>query len=74
MKPDELQFLKLMQQKGKCPLLRKHGLMPRELLPESGLPAKRMWYLLDKWADKDWYEYGTTLDLGWMTPKGMLIT
>jgi hypothetical protein len=31
---------------------------------------KRAWYLLEKWSNKGWYEYGVTLDLGWLTPLG----
>ena len=31
---------------------------------------KRSWYLLGKWSDKGWYDYGVTLDLGWITLKG----
>ncbi len=31
---------------------------------------KRAWYLLEKWCEKNWYEYGTTLDLGWITKEG----
>ena len=26
---------------------------------------KRCWYLLDKWANLGFYEYGVTADLGW---------
>jgi len=45
---------------------------PRDIINEEGfpIPAKRAWYLLAKWADKGWYEYGVTLDLGWITPEG----
>lgn len=34
------------------------------------IPDKRKWYILDKWARKGYYEYGVTLDLGWITPAG----
>lgn len=26
---------------------------------------KRCWYLLEKWSDKGFYNYGVTVDLGW---------
>ena len=41
---------------------------PRDLINEPGFPihVKRAWYLLSKWADKGWYDYGVSLDLGWM--------
>jgi hypothetical protein len=32
---------------------------------------KRAWYLLNKWSRKWWYEYGTTLDMGWLTDEGI---
>jgi hypothetical protein len=31
---------------------------------------KRAYYLLEKWSEKDWYDYGVALDLGWLTDKG----
>ena len=30
---------------------------------------KRCWYLLQKWARLGFYDYGTTLDLGWLRPS-----
>lgn len=30
---------------------------------------KQGWRTLEKWARKDWYDYGVSLDLGWMTGK-----
>lgn len=56
-----------------------HGLMdtepqcPRDIINEPGFPInyKRAWFLLGKWTRKGWYDYGVTLDLGWMTEKGM---
>jgi hypothetical protein len=46
---------------------------PRDLINEEGFPVhyKRAWYLLEKWSDKDWYNYGVTLDLGWLEEEGM---
>lgn len=73
MKADEVAFLNLMQSKCRCPFVPNgmEGLTPRELLKESGLPAKRMWYILQKWAGRDWYDYGVSLDLGWLTLEGL---
>ncbi len=53
--------------------LHSHGETPRELI-YSGTVAinhKRAKYLLEKWCDKGWYDYGVTLDLGWLTSKGV---
>ncbi len=33
------------------------------------IPLKREIYILNKWADKGWYDYGVSLDLGWLTVK-----
>lgn len=30
---------------------------------------KRCWYLLRKWSEKGFYDYGVTLDLGWFDPE-----
>lgn len=49
----------------------KDGTPIRTLVGETGLPKKRAYYLLSKWADKGWYDYGTSLDLGWMTGDGL---
>ncbi len=27
------------------------------------------WATLNKWCKKDWYDYGTTLDMGWKYQK-----
>lgn len=50
----------------------KDYLTPRKIinLNRHRINHKRAWYLLSKWEKKGWYEYGTTLDLGWMTEKG----
>jgi hypothetical protein len=32
--------------------------------------SKQMWATLDKWRRNGWYEYGVTLDLGWLTAAG----
>ncbi|MGG3454227.1 hypothetical protein [Paenibacillus rhizolycopersici] len=45
---------------------------PRDLINRESFDMhhKRAWYLLDKWSRKRWYEYGVTLDLGWLTNEG----
>jgi hypothetical protein len=46
---------------------------PREVIrtyfPES--IHKQLGYYLEKWERKGWYEYGVSLDMGWMTSKGV---
>jgi hypothetical protein len=38
---------------------------------ESGRIAspKQAWRTLEKWDAKGWYEWGVTMDLGWLTPE-----
>jgi len=49
------------------------GKTPREIINEPGFPInyKRAWYLLEKWTTYNIYEYGVSLDLGWVTPEGI---
>ena len=35
---------------------------------------KRALYILGKWTAKGWYDYGTVIDLGWLTPAGKTAT
>ena len=41
---------------------------PRDLINiiEEWLPHKRAWYYLKKWDRLGFYNYGVTLDLGWL--------
>lgn len=34
---------------------------------------KRALRILEKWCKKGWYDYGTSIDLGWVTEKGMAV-
>jgi len=68
MKDDEKQFLLQVAKASKS----KEHITPRHIINSEGFSMhhKRAWYLLGKWADKGWYDYGVTLDLGWMTREG----
>lgn len=35
------------------------------------MPIKRVCYLLEKWCDLGWYDYGVNILCGWLTPKGL---
>lgn len=50
----------------------KNKLFPRYIINQDNfyMNYKRAWYLLEKWSNKGWYDYGVTLDLGWVTDKG----
>lgn len=71
MKQDEKDFLIQYYQRNKGLYIEKTS--PRDIINEPGFKMhhKRAWYLLEKWAGKNLYEYGVTLDLGWLTEKGV---
>ena len=77
MKEDERIFLKTCQKHIRPPqcLSDTSAVTARGIINASGFSMhhKRAWYLLQKWTDKGWYSYGTTLDLGWMTEKGLRV-
>ena len=45
----------------------RYTLKPRDIVIALAdtIPHKRCWYYLEKWLEKDFYNYGVTLDLGW---------
>ena len=69
LKPDEIYFWNLI--KKELTSLNKKTV--RDVINEKDFPIhyKRAWYLLEKWSQKDWYDYGVSLDLGWITPEGL---
>ena len=75
MKEDEKHFLQIVYQRGTrlegVEIIR--GEPIRDIINEVPINYKRCWYLLGKWADKGWYEYGVTLDLGWLTSEGVSV-
>ena len=42
----------------------------RDLVKELGINEKRACFILEKWAEKDWYGYGVSVLGGWLTEKG----
>lgn len=75
MKQDELDFLKLMQfecvQTSLGAWWCSHVLTPRDLWRITGINRKRMDFILQKWADRGWYNYGVNVEMGWMEADGM---
>lgn len=77
-KPDEIKFLQLLQREGWA-----HAggsslpgrTMPRRLIAReaSWLNEKRALAILDKWTACGWYDYGTVIDGGWLTEKGLSV-
>lgn len=74
MKPDEkLFFTECCKKISNHGNLLYTGIFPRDISREIGIPHKRAKYLLSKWTDKGWYNYGVSLDLGWITQKGNVL-
>lgn len=54
-----------------CPILEmrkvEQSISPREIINilSEFVNYKRCWYLLEKWSNKGFYNYGVTMDLGW---------
>lgn len=42
----------------------------RDIIAHSGINHKRAYYLLEKWSNKEYCDYGVKIDLGWLTEKG----
>lgn len=42
--------------------------LPDATAARLGIAEKRGYCLLQKWADKGWWDYGVSLRCGWFTP------
>jgi hypothetical protein len=64
MKPDEKALLKAFSNsKDDYPRI-------RDIAVVLGMPEKRLYHIVCKWADKNYYDWGTSSDLGWLTEEG----
>lgn len=77
MKNDEKQFLidiykKCANYALRNPITETNKPSVRDLISKEDfyIHHKRAWYLLKKWSSFGWYDYGATLDLGWLTREG----
>lgn len=61
MKEDEIKFFKTMVRLSNV-------IYPRDIINiiKDFIHYKRCWYLLNKWSGLGFYNYGVTLDLGWI--------
>lgn len=72
MKDDEIKFFLTVAKYGKtvsdCSTYWSTGIDIRVIigLLSEFIHHKRCWYLLQKWAKLGFYNYGVTLDLGWL--------
>ena len=42
----------------------------RDIAKLLGMHEKRLFYIVCKWSEKGFYDWGTSSDLGWLTPEG----
>lgn len=70
MKDDEAELLKIIRSRTREP---RPDSFPhaRDIVHELGMNEKRAAYIFEKWACKDWYEYGVSVMAGWLTQTGM---
>ena len=62
-KPDEILLFNTLRREA--PGSFNPNTSPRRVGVELGIDTKRVQYLCGKWADRDWYDYGVCVDLGW---------
>jgi hypothetical protein len=75
MKADEEEFLVKVFDLGFVPWDRVNNvsgpaLVPRDVISRTGINPKRARYLLYKWERKGWYQYGVSVDTGWLSLEG----
>lgn len=39
---------------------------PRDIYERLGINYKRACYILEKWSKKGWYDWGVSIDMGWL--------
>lgn len=73
MKQDERDLLAALQhaQKSTPNVWRRES--PRSIIARLGIPARRAEYIFDKWDRKGWYDWGTCIDMGWLTEDGEIV-
>lgn len=61
-KPDEIEYYAAIRAKGR-------GVFADVVAENIGMEWGRAEYLLEKWADNGWWDYGVTLRSGWLTDE-----
>ena len=65
MKDSEKRFLMIVYTKVNA----SNGVYAKHVLDIEG-NAKQNLYYLEKWTKKDWYDYGVSINTGWLTGLG----
>jgi hypothetical protein len=47
------------------------GELADQFFPGLEMEPKRGYYLLEKWEERGWWEYGVSVRAGWFTPEGI---
>lgn len=69
MENDEKQLLKTLQIKTQ----KDEMFHVRMVVTDMGMSMDRACSILEKWAGKNWYEYGVSVMAGWLTEEGLLV-
>lgn len=72
MRPDERALLTEFAARGGKPSLGPHVSL-RATGADLGMHPKRVAYLAQKWSRKGWYDYGVSVDMGWLEPAGFVV-
>lgn len=62
MKEDERTLMKALATEGRH---------TRDVVDDLGMNHKRAAYILEKWTDKGWWDYGVSVMAGWFTERGV---
>jgi hypothetical protein len=72
MKSDELELLlKLYEASLNAYCEPKQMIFPCDIIKQINMNTKRAFFILNKWVDNNWLEYGTSVFYGWLTSNGI---
>lgn len=64
MKSDEKQFMKEVLKNETLSTAKKRSI--RQIIEELPINKKRANYILEKWTSNGWYDWGVSIDMGWI--------
>ncbi len=70
MKEDEKKLLESLQKRTRED---EHQPYVRQLVMDLDMNQKRAAYILLKWSNKGWYDWGVNVLAGWLTKDGMIV-
>lgn len=74
-KPDEIAFYAALRALHKGPYKAQQYDLPfaDKVGAQLGIHEKRVYGLLNKWTDRDWWEFGVSMRSGWFTEAAPLV-